>query len=413
VTTVETVDSDARQLTRDGWWFPVLLFVIVASVLAIVVQTSHNHLKPDKPQTGPDISDVSFYGGWMQFDSGWYVSIAEHGYDKPQVASFDAGQQSAVAYFPGYPLAVHQVARFAGSDYVLAAELTTIMCGFAVFLLFWMWCGRRLTPAARRTAMLAFALYPYAWFLYGSAYGDVFFIALTITAFSLLERDKPILAGLAGAGASATRLIGIGTIIGLVALVIERRHAVVRTEHDGPRHLWSGWRVDRSRLRLRDSGVLLSVAGIGAYSVFLWARVGDPIAFNTVQAAPGWNQGTGPKTWFKYSFFAQVIRGEHSYGARLVLQALLCLLFIIAIPYVARRIGAAYAVYTAVIIGIPLIGTSTMQGFGRYLLSAFPVFAVGGAMLADRPRPRRAVLLSSATLLVVLASFFGRGFYLS
>jgi hypothetical protein len=141
--------------------------------------------------------------------------------------------------------------------------------------------------------------------------------------------------------------------------------------------------------------------------------VGDPIAFNTVQSAPGWNQGTGPKTWIKYSFFAQVIRGEHSYGVRLVLQALLCLLFIIAIPYVAKRIGVAYAVYTTVIIGIPLIGTSTMQGFGRYLLSAFPVFAIGGAMLADRPRPRRAVLVSSATTLLVLASFFGRGFYLS
>jgi hypothetical protein len=166
-------------------------------------------------------------------------------------------------------------------------------------------------------------------------------------------------------------------------------------------------------LRLRDGGVLLSFAGIGSYCLFLWSRVGDPIAFNTVQSAPGWNQGTGPKTWIKYSFFADVIRGEHSYGIRLVLQAFLCLLFVVAIPFVAKRIGAAYAVYTSVIIGIPLIGTSTMQGFGRYLLSAFPVFAVVGGVLAERARPRRALLLCSSALLVVMASFFGRGFYLS
>jgi hypothetical protein len=159
--------------------------------------------------------------------------------------------------------------------------------------------------------------------------------------------------------------------------------------------------------------VLLSFAGIGSYCVFLWGRVGDPIAFNTVQAAAGWDQGTGPKTWIKYSFFADVIRGERSYAVRLILQALVCLVFIIAIPFVARRIGAAYAIFTSVIIGIPLIGSSTMQGFGRYLLSAFPVFALAGALLADRTRPRRAVLLCSGTLLVVLASFFGRGFYLS
>src|SRR5207248_1122181 len=142
----------------------------------------------------------------------------------------------------------------------------------------------------RRIALLALALYPYAWFLYGSGYGDALFIALTMSAFLLLERDRPVLAGLAGAGASAARVTGIGTIIGLIAMVIERRHALVRTEADGPRRPWSGWRLDRSRLRLRDSGVLLSFAGIGSYCVFLWSRVGDPSAFNTVQSASGWNQ---------------------------------------------------------------------------------------------------------------------------
>jgi hypothetical protein len=390
-----------------------MLFFAVAMVLAVVVQTSHTHLSPEKPQLGPDISDAAFYGGWMQFDSGWYVYIAEHGYDDHQAASFKAGEQSAVAYFPAYPLAARQMARLTGSDYVLAAQLTTVTCGLAVLLLFWVWCGRRLSPAARRTALLVLALYPYAWFLYGSGYGDVLFISFTIGAFLLLERDRPVLAGLAGAGASASRLIGIGTIIGLIVMVIERRHALVRTEADGARRWWSGWRLDRSRLRLRDGGVLLSLAGIGSYCLFLWNRVGDPIAFNTVQSAPGWNQGTGLKTWFKYSFFADVIRGEHSYGVRLVAQALLCLVFIIAIPFVAKRIGAAYAVYTSVIIGIPLIGTSTMQGFGRYLLSAFPVFAVAGGILAERARPRRAVLMCSSMLLLVLASLFGRGFYLS
>jgi hypothetical protein len=349
----------------------------------------------------------------MYFDAGWYVYIAEHGYDKVQADAFHAGQQSAVAYFPGYPIVVHQVARGTGHDYALAAELTSIACGFAMFLLFWAWAGRRLAPPARRTALLLLALYPYAWFLYGTGYGDVLFIAVTITAFLLLERDRPILAGVAGAGASATRLIGVGTIIGLIALVIQRRNALVRSDAPGPRWPWSGWRLDVSRLRLRDGGVLLSVAGIGSYCLFLWSRVGDPIAFDTVQAAPGWDQGTGPKTWIKYSFFADVIRGDHPYAVRLVFQALLCLLFIIAIPFVAKRIGAAYAVYTSVVVVIPLIGTSTMQGFGRYLLSAFPVFAVGGAVLAERMKLRRAVLVCSSILLFVLASFFGRGFYLS
>ncbi|MEY2433764.1 MAG: hypothetical protein QOC92_3489 [Acidimicrobiaceae bacterium] len=411
-TSVETKPPKPGGSVVDSWLFPVLLFLAIGLVLAVVVQASHDHFKPEKPQVGPDIADAAYYGGWMQFDTGWYVYIAEHGYDAHQVAEFDAGRQSAVAYFPVYPLAVRQVARITGDDYPLAAEITTVASGLATLVLFWVWCGRRLSPRPRRIAVLLFALYPYAWFLYGSGYGDALFIALTIASFLLLERDRPVVAGFFGAVASATRLIGVGTVIGLIALAIERRKALVREEgrHRKP---WSGWRLDRARLRLRDCGVLLSFGGIGSYCVFLWARTGDPFAFNTVQAAPGWNQGTGIKTWIKYSFFADVIRGEHSYGVRLVLQALLCLLFLIAIPFVYKRLGAAYAVYTSVIVVIPLIGTSTFQGFGRYLLGAFPVFALGGEVLADRVKAQRILLGLSGIGLLVLGSFFGRGYYLS
>ena len=389
----------------------MLVFLIVGVALAFVVEVSHEKMKQDSPPDGPSTHD--YFGGWMQFDTGWYVSIAEHGYDQLQVDQFHAGQQSAVAYFPGYPLAVRQVARATNDDFVLAAEVTTVLSGLAVFLLFWLWCAPRMDAAARRTSLLLLALYPYAFYLYGTGYGDAFFIAFTIGAFLLLERDRPVLAGLAGAVASASRVTGVGTIIGLIALTVERRGALTRTEAVGRRAPWSGWHFDRTKLCTLDAGVLLSLAGLGSYCLFLWHLVGDALAFVTVQAAPGWNQGAGPKTWIKYEFFANVIRGERSEGLRLTVEALMCLLFLIAIPFVAKRIGAAYTAYTAVIIGIPLIGSSTMQGFGRYLLSAFPVFAIGGMLLADRARPRQIVLVSSGALLLILASFFGRAFYLS
>ena len=410
MTTLDLQPESRRRVGRD-WRFPLLVFFIVGVALFAVIEVSHEKMKQDSPTDGPNSHD--YIGGWMQYDTGWYVGIAEDGYNQVQVDAFKAGQQSAVAYFPGYPLTVRQVERATDHDTVVAAELTTILSGLALFVLFWLWCAPRMSSNARRTSLLLLALYPYAWFLYGSGYGDALFIALTIGAFLLVERDRPLLAGLAGAAASATRLIGVGTILGLIALVIERRGALTRTPAAARRWPWSGWHFDRSKLRRRDAGVLLSFAGIGSYCVFLSRIVGDPIAFNTVQSAAGWNQGAGPKTWIKYEFFALVVRGGLSYSSRLLLEALLCLVFLLAIPLVAKRIGGAYTVYCAVIIGIPLIGSSTMQGFGRYLLSAFPVFALGGMVLADRARPRQVVLASSGVLLFVLASFFGRGFYLS
>ena len=413
MTAADTMAARQRVTWRDTWRFPALLFLCTLAVLLVVVQTSHDHLSFEHPQTAPDISDAGVYGGWMQFDTGWYVYIAEHGYDRHQVDEFKAGDMSAVAYFPAYPLTVHQVARVTSDDYVLAAELSTVACGLAVMLLFWSWCKRHLSPTARRTSLLLYALYPYAWFLYGSGYGDALFIALTIGAVLLVERDRPVLAGLVGAIASASRLIGVGTVVGLVAITLQRRHAVVRVEADGPRRWWSGWRLDRARLRPRDAGVLLGFGGVASYCVFLWVRTGDFLAWNTVQSAPGWNQGTGPKTWIKYSFFAEVLRGSPGYSVRLVIQALLCLLFLAAIPLVWKRLGGGYAVYTAVILAIPLIGSSSFMGFGRYLLAAFPVFAVGGQLLDERTQLRRVAIGTSAIGLLVLASFFGRGFYLS
>ena len=50
---------------------------------------------------------------------------------------------------------------------------------------------------------------------------------------------------------------------------------------------------------------------------------------------------------------------------------------------------------------------------GRYLLAAFPVFAVAAELLAGRVRLRRWVLAGSGVGLVAAASFFARAYYLS
>jgi hypothetical protein len=270
---------------------------------------------------------------------------------------------------------------------------------------------------ARFTALLLLLLYPYAWYLYGTGYGDAFFLATTLAAFVLLERDRPVLAGVFGALASAARFVGVATVVGLILLVLQRRQALVRRPAEGPRRFWSGWHIEWSRLRRGDAGVLISVSGLVSYCTFLYVKTGDWHAFTTVQAAPGWNQGTGLKTLIKYSFFAQLLRGEHSYAVRLLLQAVMVMIFVVAIPWVFKRFGAAYGMFTAVLVGIPLVGDASFQGAGRYLIGGFPVFALGGMVLVERtgsrPAVRTAILGVSALLLLVLSSFFGRGYYLA
>ncbi len=168
--------AGASRTARDTVWFPLLVFLGVALVLFVTVQVSHDHLKPEEPPSPGELSTLGhWYSGWMVFDTAWYVYIAEHGYDARQEQLFDDGQQSAIAYFPAYPLTVRAVARLTGHDYGAAAMLTTFSCGLAFALLFWYWCRDRLSAAARRTAVVLLLVYPYAWFLYGSGYSDAFF----------------------------------------------------------------------------------------------------------------------------------------------------------------------------------------------------------------------------------------------
>jgi hypothetical protein len=418
VTTLESERRTSPKGTAGSWRFPALLFVGIALVLGVVVQFSHDHMKPDSHEPPGGLVDRPFIGGWLQFDTGWYISIAEHGYDEPQVAAFKSGQQSAVAFFPAYPLAVRQVARVTDNT-ADAAMLTTIGCGFVFALLFWRWCRDRLAGNARRVALVLALVFPYAWFLYGSGYGDSFFLVATLSAFLLLEKDHPLLAGVAGFVATAARPTGAAVLLGLVAVTLERRGVLTR---DRSRRSSSGgwiarerqrWALDLSKLRARDGGVLLAVGGLVSYCVYLANRVGDPFAFATVQAAPGWDQQAGPHTWFKVSFFGHLLHDQPTFSVRLVAQALFTLAFLVAVVFVVRRFGWGYGVYTLAMVGIPLIGTTDFQGMGRYLLGCFPVFAVAGEWLAERDRARRITVAVSALALVFMASLFGRGYYLT
>ena len=385
-------------------WHPLWVFLLLSVALAAVVGLSATYLPrmPGHAPPAPDIRGGPFIEGWVRWDAGWYVRIVRDGY------AYLPGTQSSVAFFPAYPLAVRALARVLGDD-VFAGMAVTWTSGLGVALLFGRWCRERLEPAAARTAVVLLLAFPYAWFLYGSIYADALFLVAVLGAFTLLELDRPLLAGLAGAVATAARPIGIALVAGLVVRTLERRGAL----------RWSSGRlripvgIDLERLRWRDAGVLASLGGLGAWCTYLWLRFGDPLAFAAVQKAPGWNQGSGPGTWFKYSFFEQIFRVGRTDVTKLVIQALVTVVALALVPAVFRRFGAGYGVFTLMAVLVPAISTKDFMGMGRYLLAAFPCFAVGGSLLADRPAVRRAAIAGSTFSLLFLASMAARGYYLT
>jgi hypothetical protein len=387
-------------------WHAVAAFLAVAAVLFVVMAA----LAPRLPEASglrlaPAFTGPDWLAGWAQWDSGWYHRIAADGY------SYAAGQQSTVAFFPAYPLAV-RAAGVVMADPYLAGLAVTLLSGVAVAALFAVWARRRLPPEAAWTALLAYLLFPYAFFLYGVVYADALFVAAVLGAFLLLDDDHPVLAGLVGAVATAARPVGVVLVVGLVVRALERRGALGQAPGGtgpGPRRRPA---VDWRRLRPADAGVLLSLLGLGAWCAYLWARFDDPFAFASAQGA--WDQGAGPATWLKFQFFED-ITDLRSPGAWLLYIAhpVLTVAATCLLPRVFRRFGPGYGTYATLLIALSAFSTKNFFGMARYLLAAFPCFAALGEVLHERPGLRRLYIPAGGVGLVALTAIFGTGYYLS
>ena len=407
----EVVAPEAPDRSRlDPVPFALAAFAVVGVVLWVVGFVSHHFLPPDTlvRQSEFFFTGDNVIGQWVKFDAGWYRLIAEQGY------SFESiDRQAPVAFFPAYPLLMRWVGVVLGSQPFVAGVLITVAAGAGAVVLFATWCRERLSSPAVRWSVVALVVYPYAFFMFGAVYADALFLVAAVGAFVLLERDHPVLAGLAGAVATATRPVGFAVVIGLVVLAVARR---------------GGWR----RLRAADAGVLLSVGGLAAWMTYLWVNFGDPLVFSKIQRA--WGQESNPATWLKFDLFDRVralachTRGflggsaptcgpdygsELLYTLGILLQGALVVAALVAVPWIIRRFGVAYGIYTAAAVAPALLGSQDFQGSGRYLLAAFPLFALVGAACERRPAWGRVAVALSAVLLVAFTSFFARGYYVS
>ena len=404
----------------DGrpWLEALAIFAAVTACVFVAVQLGgRGHLSSiasidDAPYTGSAI-----FGSWFRFDGRWYDIIATRGYywSGPQV-------QSPVAYFPAYPTLLRVLHSLTSVSVRLLGSVVTIACGAGMSVALLRWCRERVDPVIARTALITLLVYPYAFYFMGAVYADALFAVLVISAFVLLDHDHPLLAGVLGALATATRPTGIAVVIGLVAVVLWKREVITRT---------AGRIVVAPRnLRRGDFGVLLSIGGLLTYMTYLGVRFRVPLGFEQVQQAPGWDQGSGPRTWLKITWFQQIKNLPHwtldwlqhgddatfqkvQYASTVIMQGLLILGFLVLAWFVWKRLGWGYGLYSFALLAIPLIGTKDFQGAGRYLMAAFPCFLVLAMMLVPRPVLKWVWWGVSASILLLWAFAFGRGYYLA
>ena len=359
-------------------------FVLISVLLTVAISIAAK--PPDLPtiETGPVWLD-----SWFKFDSGRYYSIAADGY------FYNPAGFSSIAFFPTYPMAVRGLGALIG-DYQIAGTVISVVAGAGAICLFASWVWPRLSRKAAVTAIALMMLYPYAFYLYGAMYSDSVFLLVVIAAFLLLERRMYWAAGLIGMLATAGRPVGIAITVGLVIrmleMQVERRTLTTstgETEKTGEAGKPANPTVRQivaavATVRWRQAGVLISALGLMGWCAYLWVEFGRPLAWIDAQAA--WEQASGPHTWFKVTYFDTVLHGNVLQAMALTAQLGMCVIAVALLPRVRRVFGWGYLAYAVVVLAIPLLGTKDFYGTGRYVLVAFPVVAVAGALIADSRR---------------------------
>ncbi len=440
-------------------WLPLLAFLVVAAAVWLVVWWSAGHL-PRHPQYYPSPvpgGGGPLFEGWARWDGFWYRTIAEEGY------VYYPGVQSSVAFFPGYPLVMRAVS-VAVPNLFVAGSLTTFVAGLLAIRWLWAWLTARMSVRAAGVTLGVVLLYPFSWYLFGAVYADALFLAAAIGAFVAVDRDRIWTAGLLGFVASASRPTGVAVAVGLVLVTLEKRNAArrvvagavdataaaVRPEpvatgavegvpgrsHGAIDHADAsavapassgvagrarraaralGERFDPRGFGREDAPLLLAFGGLVAYMAYLWVRFGHPLLFSEIQGVKGWDQPAGWTTWLKLPVLHKLTTDPFSdAGVMMVVQAALTAVALALVPRVARRFGWGYAAYVLAVVAIPVLGSKDFVGLGRYLLPAFPCFAVVGEGLARRPAGVRVgAFRMLGTGLLAMASFFARGYYLS
>lgn len=340
-------------------WIPagtkwVLLMFLASRLLLIALVCFSQRLLPRGPFVA--VSRVAEHGGGLldvftQWDSVWYRSIAEHGYQTDKVGAM---APLSTGFFPLYPILIRAVA-FLGVNYQIASVLVSNLAFVgAAILLYRLMQIEYMDERISRSAV-TFLMFSPATFYFSAGYTEGTYLFFSLAAFGAAVKERWFLASLAGMCLSATRSAGFLIV---VPLFME--------------YLWQWWQRGhnlRALVNLRLLSLALVPIGASLYMLYCYQSFGDPLAYAHAQSSPAWDRlFTLPWQTFLHS------RNDwpsETFFFRSVVITVLALL----IAGVYFKIRASYFVYALVGFIFPLCWT-TLSNMFRYFSVLFPIYIV-------------------------------------
>jgi hypothetical protein len=352
-------DATMRPLSRIR---PQVAFIVAIPVGFLLIGLVLRYLA--YVAVVPDASFAGFAQGLCRWDCGWYVGIAQHGYDPfPTPKLIGAGNWP---FFPLSPLIVAALQSVLPGTTIGIATIVSLVLALAAAISAW-----PLLDGDRRAYVLysAFLLSGPFSVYFTTFYTEVLFVLLTTLAFVALRRSNYLGAAVAGALLSATRIVGVFIVLSIAV------QAFLDYRREGGRLMgFVPWALRRADLVL---AVFLAPVGLFAYMGFLYWRIGDALAFSHVQRA--WGRSIGNPLFY-------IWRGLNNFPPEGLVPSVSQQLALAAIAGLAltallfwRRAWPA-AIFCLICLGLPLFaGLASML---RFVVAQAPLMLALMSLLA-------------------------------
>ena len=331
-----------------------------------------------------------FLDGWARWDASHYIAVARFGYGDPASPSPDGG----IGFFPLYPLLMRAVATVTGQTdsnggLAVIGIVISIACFLAATALLAKLAAETLPIDDARFAVLLFASAPFAFF-YTAAYTESLFVLEVVAAIWFARKEQWWRAAIVAALASATRLVGLAVIGGII---------------------YAAWRAGK-RLPNLVGLAAVGASGFIAFMLYLWARFDNPTAYFDTQAKwGGWRE----HVWYYVKLFLtrprEALQGDPRHLI-IIGNVALGLIALALVPVIVRRLDPATAgISVLLIVGQFLI---TWVSLGRYLMPAIGIYFAAALLTSTTTRAywlRETILAISLVTLTALALLYAHGFW--
>jgi len=374
------LEDEWRRGLKTALYAFVLSRLLILFAMGIAFGYAEHRVDPQRPTETVRIFSPAFFeklsGVVLQGDAGWYLGVAERGYEK---RAFDTTQGANWAFFPLHPKLWRAVIRL-GFAPPLAGVLLCNALFFAALVQIWRWVRRILDEDAATRAVLCVALWPTSY-IFSLPHTESLYLFLLASSLLAMQNGRWGWAALFAGLCSGTRVTGIF----LTPLL---------------------WWQSRNSLHLRKRIALAGLATFGllAFMWILWRKCGDPLAFVHIQ--PAWGRANGNMLGSLQRFVADPLLIAEPWNSVWISIASIAVA-LGATLWLWRNGQVSLALFTLASVLLPWQSGSLM-GIPRYMSVCVPIFL---ALAAGLKRPSRYLewLLASACLLVAMSAAFMMG----